>query len=385
MSTQSAPSRAFIDLGAYVHNISVIRKLVGPRVHIMAVVKANAYGHGLIPIAKAACAAGIDMLGVATVEEGAELRQAGITHPILVLFQPEPSALPPILEYNLAVMIADTDTAVKLGELARAANRVVSVHCQIDSGMGRQGFSLEKAPEDLQFLTRISHVDIQGVATHFPAADQPEDAFTLEQIRIFKNLLKQLSRQGTPYEVAHAANSAAIVNYPQSYFDMVRPGLMTYGVWPTKNRPTHCPLRPVLRWETTVTQVRSLPAGASISYGRTFTAPAPMNVAILPVGYADGFSHHLSNRGYVLIRGTRCAVLGAVCMDQTVVDVTHLPGLQPGEPVTLIGADDSEHITPETLAELAETIPYEILTGIGARVRRIYLEPGGKPVEAAAS
>jgi len=240
--------------------------------------------------------------------------------------------------------------------------------------MGRQGFDLDTAPEQLLFLTRISHIDIEGIATHFPNADQPDDPTTADQIKNFRQLLRAVSREGIPFEMAHAANSAAIINFPAAAFDLVRPGLITYGVWPMVERPADCPFRPVLRWESRVRLIRTLKAGASIGYGRTFTANSTIRVALLPVGYGDGYMHALGNRAEVLIRGRRCPVRGAVSMDQILVDVSKLPGVDVGETAVLIGADGGDAITAEELAQHADTIPYEILTRIGPRVEREYIE-----------
>lgn len=372
MSTHS-PSKAVVDLGAYAHNLATVQALCGPETGIVAIVKANAYGHGAVPVGQAALAAGARMLGVATVNEGVELRKAGIEAPILVLFQPTIDALPAVLEHRLTLVISDVGMAEALGALAHRANRVVPVHCIVDTGMGRQGFNLDRAAADIQYLTRISHIDIEGIATHFPVADRVDDAFTLEQIRVFKQLLRTLEREGIPFDLAHAANSPAIVNYPGSHFDLVRPGLMTYGVWPSETPMPPGLLQPVLRWETRVVQVRELEPGSNIGYGRTFTAPARMKAAILPVGYADGYRHSLANKAEVLIRGQRCRVCGSVCMDQIVVDATLVPDVHAGDVAVLIGKDGNDCITAAELATLANTIPYEILTGIGHRVPREYV------------
>lgn len=368
-----APSRAIVDLAAYRHNLGVVRRYIGDNTGIMAVIKANAYGHGLLEIAQQAIREKVAMLGVATVEEGIRLREAGVELPILVLFQPDSSALEAVIEFGLILMLADVSTAELLGEMAHKVNRVVRVHCQVDSGMGRQGFALETAPQDIQYLTRISHIDIEGIATHFPTAEKPEDQFTFNQIKTFKGLLKQLDKQGIPYEMAHAANSAGVVNFHQSTFDLVRPGLMTYGVWPASTPPLENPLKTVLRWETRVTQVRQLEPGSSVGYGRTYTTESRMRAAILPVGYADGYKHSLSNKADVLIRGKRCPVRGSVCMDQIVVDVSGLDEVRQNDVAVLIGSDGDEAIMPEELARHANTIPYDILTGIGNRVPREYV------------
>jgi alanine racemase len=372
MNPSLAPSFATIDLEAYAHNLRVARDYAGRECKLMAIVKANAYGHGLIPVARKAAASGAAMLGVATVEEGVALRDAGLTLPVVVLFQPPQAALDAIVEHGLTLVLADLPTAEHLGELARRANRVVPVHCQVDTGMGRQGFNSDTAVNDIQLITRISHIDIEGICTHFPVANRKEDEYTINQVRTFRNVTRQLERAGIPFEMTHAANSAGIVNYPRSAFDMVRPGILSYGVWPVDDAPASPTLKPVLRWETTITQVRELEPGANISYGRTYTAPSRMRVGILPIGYADGYQHRLSNRAEVLIQGKRCPVRGSVCMDQVVVDITSVPTAKTGDTVVLIGEDRGQRITAEELAAHANTIPYEILTGIGNRVPRIY-------------
>ena len=367
-----APSRALVDLDAYAHNLKAVRGYIGPGPAIMAVIKANAYGHGSAPVARKALASGASMLGVATIEEGLALRDAGIEGPVVVLFQPPADGLDAVVEHGLTLVVADVPTAEHLGRIAQRMNRLVKVHCQVDSGMGRQGFDLGTAVSEIQFLTRISHIDIEGVCTHFPTADKKDDEFTLNQFKAFRGVLRQLEREGIPYEMAHCCNSPAIVNYPRFALDMVRAGLMTYGVWPTCDTPAETPLRPVMRWETRVTQVREFEAGASISYGRTFTVPGPMKAAILAIGYADGYQHRLSNRAEVLIHGVRCPVRGSVCMDQTVVDITHAPPVKTGDTAVLLGEDSGNRITAEELAAHAGTIPYEILTGLGERSPRIY-------------
>lgn len=370
----SAPSRATIDLKAYAHNLSIVRSLIPEECRVLAVVKANAYGHGAVPIAKRAEAEGASMLGVATVNEGVELRNAGIGIPILVLVQPAHEQLHAAIEHDLRVCISDVICAERLGKLAQKENKVVPVHCEIDSGMGRLGFDMAKAATELMFLTRISFIDIEAIMTHFPVADAPGDPFTANQVRTFKQLLKELGQQGIPYELAHAANSAATINHASSVFDMVRPGLMTYGVWPMADSTDDSRLKPVLSWTTTIVATREVPIGASIGYGRTFITRRPTRIAVLPVGYADGYPFALANKSDVLIRGRRCPVRGRISMDQTVVDVTELSGVSLGDTATLIGTDGDETITATELATRAATIPYEILAGIGERVERLYVE-----------
>ena len=366
------PSRAIVDLDAYVHNLGVVRNFAGPRSRIIAVIKADAYGHGAVRVGRTALRAGASMLGVATVQEALVLRQAGIDAPVLVMVSPHAEELGLIVEHRLTLMVSDVATAQRLGELAREANRVTAIHCKVDTGMGRQGFAIGEAPGALQAISRITHIDIEGIATHFPSSDVPDDPFTLNQIKAFRQVVRQIEKIGVPFEFAHAANSAGIINYPDSLFDAVRPGLISYGVWPVPDSSERSPLRRVLRWETQVVQVRDLPDGASIGYNRTFTANGPIRTAVLPVGYADGYRRHLSNNADVIIRGRRCPVRGIISMDQTVVDVSALPGVQPGDTAVLIGSDGDETITAEELARRAGTISYDILTGIGKRVVREY-------------
>ncbi len=368
------PSRAIIDLNAYAHNLDVVRRRIPRGCGLMAVVKTNAYGLGLVPIARRAVAQGVEMLGVTTVEEGVTLRAAGIDAPILVLVQPGEDAFWAVIEHDLRVMLSDVPSTERLGELARRANHVVSIHCKVDTGMGRQGFALDEAVDAMRYFTRISPIDIEGIATHFPEAEATDDTFTSHQISVFKQLLKQVEKAGIPYELAHAANSAGIINYPEGAFDMVRPGLMTYGVWPTEAPPSATPLRPVLRWESRVILVRELKPGASVGYGRTYTTEQRMRAAVVPVGYADGYRYPLANRAHVLVRGKRCPIRGSVSMDQIVIDVSNLDDVQVGDTVTLIGSDGDEAIAVRELADHAQTVPHDILTGLGPRVAREYIE-----------
>jgi alanine racemase len=238
--------------------------------------------------------------------------------------------------------------------------------------MGRQGFMPERALEDLVSLTRISNIDLEGVLTHFPSAEIPNDSFTTEQIRSFRQILKDLDKAGIPYEMEHAANSAGIVNHPTSHFTMVRPGIMTYGVWPSKQPAENIHLQSVIRWTSRIVAVRELPGGANIGYGHTYKAPCPRKTALIPVGYADGYNIKLSNRGMVLVRGIRCPVTGMVSMDQIAIDVSNVNGVTEGDEVTLLGAAGDNEITINDFAEWAESIPYQVLTGIGSRVRRTY-------------
>ena len=361
-----------VDLDAYAHNLRYVRERIPADCAVIAVVKADAYGLGAAPIARRAIQEGVLMLAVATIDEGISLRQQGIEAPILVLIQPPHEALGATIEFRLRLTISDVATAERLGDAARKQKRVAQVHCEIDTGMGRQGFLAETAVADVLAITRVSNVDIEGISTHFPSADAANDQFTVNQVKIFRQLLKQLEKQGVPYEIAHAANSAGIVNFPGASLNAVRAGLVTFGVWPGDTPPPEEPLRTVAQWTSRIVLVKEIPGGASVGYSRTYRAPSRMVAAVAPVGYADGYPLALSNNAEVLIRSVRCPVRGRVSMDQIVVDVTEVPGVSAGDDVILLGGSGGKRITVEELATRAQTIPYEILTGIGQRVTRTY-------------
>lgn len=370
----TATSNAVIDLDAYAHNLAETQSRLPTGCRLMAVVKADAYGHGAAAIAETAVAAGVDMLGVATPEEGAHLREHDIKAPILVLVQPAVGALTLAVENNLRLTVSSVDIAKHIGEIARRMNRVVPVHCKIDTGMCRQGFDPASADSELQQLTRLSHIDIEAIWTHYALANAVRDPGTANQAKVFRQVLKKLDRVGVPYEFAHAGNSAAVVNHPDHVFDMARVGLMSYGVWPSDHLPEKSPLRPVMRWETEIVLIKDVEKGAAIGYGATYITPGQARLALIPIGYADGYRHALSNRASALVRGKRCPVRGRISMDQTTIDVTGVPNAEVGDAVTLIGADANEIITVQELADRASVLPYEIMSGIQARVRRIYPE-----------
>ena len=370
----TATSHAVIDLDAYAHNIVETRSRLHTDCRLMAVVKAHAYGHGAAPLATRAVETGVDMLGVATVEEGVHLRESGIKAPILVLVQPAESVLTLAVDNDLRLAVSNVAIAERICEIARRMNRVVPIHCKIDTGMCRQGFDPANAANELQQLTRLSHIDIEAIWTHYAVANAVRDPGTANQAKLFRQILKKLDRVGVPYEFAHAGNSAAVINHPEHVFDMARVGLMTYGVWPSDHIPERSPLRPVMRWETEIVLIKEVEKGSAIGYGGTYTTPGSARIALLPVGYADGYRHALSNRASALVRGKRCPVRGRISMDQTTIDITGVPNAEIGDRVTLIGADGNEAVTVQELADRASALPYEIMSGLQNRVRRIYPE-----------
>lgn len=371
----TAPSRARINLAAYAHNLAEVRKRIPDDCRIMAVVKANAYGHGAEPIARHALKHGATDLGVATVPEGMALREAGIEARILVMVQPSVDALDEALEHELELMISSAELVPTISAHAHALDRIAAIHMKLDTGMGRQGFEDDTAQPTAKRMGELGNVFLAGLATHFPTADVVEDTFTRRQLETFESWVRLLEKFDERTNTVHAANSAAIVNYGgAASFNMVRPGLMTYGVWPSQAPPEAPCLKPVLRWEADIAVLKVLGRGETVGYGRTYTASDAMTTAVLPVGYADGYPFALGNKGEVLIRGRRCSIRGRISMDQTVVDVTGVEGVAIGDTATLIGTDGDQTITAEDLAAWANTIPYDILTGIGPRTARIYAE-----------
>ena len=368
---------AEIDLDALETNVRALQKYVGPRVEIIAVVKANAYGHGAVPVARAALAAGAKRLAVHRVQEGIELRRAGIRAPILLLgYAPLPTA-PQVVRYHLTPTVITREFAEAL---AATASTPVPVHVKIDTGLSRYGVLPEEAVDFVRMLQRLPRVHVEGIYTHFATADEADPAYVQQQLNTFRAVLQALDASGIRVPFRHACNSAATLAFPEAHFDAVRPGIAMYGIPPSEERPSPIPLRPVMTLKSRVARVRTLPPGRSIGYGRTFTTERVTRVALVPVGYGDGYHRLLSNRGQVLIRGQRARILGRVSMDQIVVDVSHLPRVGMEEEVVVIGRQGEDEITAVEVARWAETIHYEVVTGLLPRVPRVYLR-GGRVVD----
>ncbi len=371
MGTQPSPFRrcwAEIDLAALRHNVATIRAQLAAGVGLMAVIKANAYGHGVRGVAPA-LAGSVEMFGVANLQEAQEVRRYAADTPILLLSPALPEEREEIAAAGFIPSVSNVAEARAISTLGEG--RSLPVHLIVDTGMGRIGVWEEEAVAVAREIMAVPGIELAGVATHFPSADEDAD-FTQGQIARFQHIVAQLRTDSAVQFVAHLENSAGVIGFSAEAGDMVRPGLMLYGSSPVPEFQGY--LRPVLAWKTHVTLVRSVGAGRTVNYGRTFTTPCPMRLATLAVGYADGYQRHLSNRGAdVLIRGRRCAVLGRVTMDQLVVDVTTLPEVAAGEEVVLLGAQGTEEILAAELAEKAGSIPWEIFTGIGRRVERVYL------------
>ena len=363
--SHAARTWAEINPAALRHNVAVVRALTGERVRIMAVVKANAYGHG-VGIVVPALAECVEMFGVANVTEAREVRTLAADHPVFLLGPALPEERAEVAARRFIPLVSDLDEARAYGALAEG--EPLDIHLKLDTGMGRIGIWQDDALEEVRAIRAIEGVRIAGLASHLPVADSDE-AFTRTQLEHFESLVSQLRADGLTSPIVHVENSAGVIGFPAHAGDMVRPGLMLYGSSPM---PAFQPeLRAALTWKTRVVLVREVGEGRSVSYGRTFIADRPMRVATLAVGYADGYPRHLSNQdAEVLIGGKRCAVLGRVTMDQIVADVSALPEVRVGEEVVLIGSQGDGEILASELAEKAGTIAWEIFTGIGPRVVR---------------
>ncbi len=372
-SGAARPTHVVVDLEALAHNFRLIRDFVAPA-RVLAVLKANAYGHGLVPVARLLEHLGADYLGVAVLEEGILLRKAGIQAPILVLGGILGSQIPLFLRYRLTLTAASIQALHLIHEAAQALNTRARVHLKVDTGMERIGVRAENAGEFLEEALRLPSLEIEGVYSHFANADAEDPAPTQWQWERFQRVLRFLERRGVSVPLRHIANSAALIRFPETHLDIVRPGLLLYGVYPSPAVPRRLPVRPALTWKTRVVFHKQVPAGRGVSYGWTWRAPHPTRVVTLPVGYGDGYFRALSNRTQVLIRGKRYPQVGAICMDQMMVALGNDP-VSVGDEVVLLGSQGNERISVEDLAEWAGTIPYEVLTNINTRVPRVYEGP----------
>ena len=362
------------DLTAIVHNVSEIKRWIGPDTEVLAVVKANAYGHGLVEVAIASIEAGARMLGVAFASEAVALRHAGIVAPILVLGCALPEESTALVALGISQAVSNAEIVEALSSAAVAQRKRARVHAKIDTGMGRVGVACERAVPFVEGLLRRPGIELEGIMTHFATADQPEDlSFAYTQLHRFQAVVEKLHRKGIDTKWRHAANSAAIVFMHESFLDMVRTGLLLYGIPPTDGDPPGLELRSALSLKAKMTQLRTVRPGESVSYGRTFVPQRRSRLGIVPVGYADGYSRGHSNRGEVIVKGQRVPIVGRVCMDQFVVDVTELEGLRLGEPVVLIGQQGQERITAWDVALSMGSIPHEVLSALGDRLPRVFL------------
>jgi alanine racemase len=368
----SRPTWLDVDLDAIAHNVRAIRTLIGPGVALMAVLKADGYGHGAVKVARTVLNNGADWCGVASLSEATALRSMGIEAPILILgFTPAWHAREALLR-DVALTAYDLDVARAYSRAAQELKRTARLHVKVDTGMSRLGVLPAEAPDFIRTVAALPAVCVEGVFTHFSSADSNED-YTRLQLARFRGVLSALGDLPT-LRYIHAANSAAALVYPEARFNMVRIGLAMYGLnpfHPLPLRPSGLTLRPAMTWRTTIAQVKTLPAGTPVSYGGRFICPRETTIAVIPVGYADGFRRAPQTFGEVLVRGQRAPIIGAVCMDQTILDVSHIPGVRIGDEVVIIGRQGDAQITVEEAAARLGTISYEVISAILPRVPRV--------------
>ncbi len=366
------PTYATVDLAALAHNLSRIKQYLSPGCEVMAVVKANAYGHGALETVQALTRQGIGRFAVASLDEGIALRQAGLSASILVLGALFEKQVSDLVAHRLTPVVSDGRILPSLAKAARTHPTPYPIHLKVETGMGRLGFSPEELLSILDNPILRSPLQVEGMMTHLADADGKDSIFTERQLGAFRTVLEQIRERGVTIPLVHTANSAAIVRFPDAHYSLVRPGIMLYGYHILPATVPTPDLRPVLSLRTTIVQLRTIPRGGTVSYNGTFVAPRPTRIAVLPIGYADGYSRRLSHRGSVLIQGCRAPIVGLVCMDMIMVDVTDLASVQVGEIVTLIGQQGEESIWADEVADWIGTISYEVLCGIGSRVPRLY-------------
>jgi len=372
---------AQVDLDAIAHNVRQLRRHIGDNVQLMAVVKDNAYGHGAQQVAPVVLKSGADRLAVARMAEGIQLRRGGVVAPILVLGYLPTAAAAALAENDLTPAVTTLELGRALSaEVERLGRNRLPVHVKVDSGMGRFGVLPDEAVDLLRALSDLPGIRLEGMFTHFSTAELADQSYSRRQLGVFLDVVKSAREAGFSVPLVHAANSPATLYLAEAHLNMVRPGLPIYGWQPSAEMGAVLPLLPALSLHSRVARVRVLPPGSAISYGNTYITTQPTRVALVPIGYGDGYRRTISNRGAVLIRGQRCRILGRVCMDQLVVDVSGVPHVRLDDEVVALGRQGDEQIGADEIAAWANTISYEVITCIMPRVPRVYLQ-GGRVVE----
>jgi alanine racemase len=378
---------AEINLEAYAHNIRELKRITRPPARLMAVVKANGYGHGAVEVAREALQNGAQYLGVARINEAIPLRQAGLEVPILIFGYSPPDLAPVLMDYELTQTVYSLSTASALSEQATRKGEKINIHLKVDSGMGRLGFLLETTngnPHDnaaqnpvreIEAITRLPGLTVEGIFTHFATADSADKSYADLQLDRFMDLLNRLQKEGLEPPLRHAANSGALIDMPGSHLDMVRPGIATYGLHPSNEvNKRIVDLKPVMTLKSKIIYLKRVAPGFNISYGITFQTKNHTTIATVPVGYADGFNRLLSSRGHMLVHGRRAPIVGRVCMDLTMLDVGGISEVALEDEVVVLGKQGNESVTADEIAASLDTINYEVVSTITARVPRVYLK-----------
>jgi alanine racemase len=375
---------AEIDLNAIAHNVQALMRLLAPPCRLLVAVKANGYGHGAVRVAQTALASGATFLGVARIDEGIELRLAGIKQPILVFGYTRPERAGDLVRHDLTQTVYDLPTAKAYSEKAKALGRDLCIHIKFDTGMGRLGM-VSQVPhialpttaviESVKRIAGLPGLTIEGLFTHFACADSKDKSHAEMQFAIFSRLLHHLESEGIRVALRHAANSAAIIDMPHTHLDLVRAGISVYGLYPSNEVDRkRVALVPAMTLKTRVIHLKEVPAGFAVSYGSTWKSPRSTRIATVPVGYADGYNRRQSNRGQMLVRGQRAPVVGRVCMDLTMLDVGHIPDVAIGDEVIVFGGKGKNSLPADELAAGLDTINYEIVSALTGRVPRVYIE-----------
>lgn len=356
------------------YNIQQIKSKLSDNVKLCGIVKANAYGHGVEEIAANLVEQGFDYLAVAFIDEAVELRMCGFDQPILILGNTPADTVEQVVEYNITASVYDTETALLLSAEAVKQGKTAKIHIKIDTGMSRIGFvPCEQSIDEIIAVSKLPNIEIEGIFTHFACSDSEDKSMTLKQFDKFMYVVSQLEGKGLVIPVKHCCNSAAIIKYPEMHLDMVRAGIILYGMYPS-DIEYDIDLKPLMNFKTSVTNIKTMQPGETISYGATYTVEKPMKVATIAVGYADGYSRLLSNCGKVLVNGHFADILGRICMDQCMIDVTNVHNISIGDEVILFGADGNENLPIEELAVKLGTINYELPCVINNRVPRCYIK-----------
>lgn len=368
---------AGINLSAVLHNLEEMHKNIDKNTKIVAVIKTDGYGHGALPIAKA-----IEEVpylwgyAVATVDEAMSLIDDGRKKPILILGISFAEQFELIIRNDIRPCVCDFDTAKKLSEIAVAKDKICHIHIKIDTGMSRIGFQVnEETANIIHKISQLPNVEIEGLFTHFANADETDKTRTYEQMDLYQQMCQMLADRGVQIPIKHCSNSAGIVDIPEANMNMVRAGIILYGLWPSNEvNKRMVDLQPVMSLKSHISYIKDLEAGRKVSYGGVYVTPEKQRIATVPVGYGDGYARSLSDKGYVLVRGQKAPICGRICMDQFMIDVSHIDGVRVGDSVTLLGQDGAERITMEELGDLSERFNYEFACLITPRVPRVYYE-----------
>ena len=372
MKTQRVerPTRAIINLAAISKNVAEVRKRIRDKRKLMAVVKADGYGHGSVEVSRIALESGADCLGVALPEEGEHLRKAGFDVPIVVLGLIQPNEAYKAVHSSLDQTVCSPELAEALDQEARKASVRINVHIKVDTGMGRIGVNPRDVSSFVRRIQRLKNLRVMGIFSHFASADKADKTFSEKQMETFNQVIREMQLTGIEIPQKHMANSAGVLDLPESYYDLVRPGIIIYGLYPSTEVSRNIKLKPAMTLRTKISYTKTVPPDTPISYGQTFVTDKKTTVATLPVGYGDGYSRLLSGRGEVLINGCRAPLIGRVCMDMCMVDVSRLEDVKAGDDVILFGQEPSV----DEIAATIGTINYEVLCALGKRVPRIYVQ-----------